>query len=107
MGPTIFTHAASLSATKVRAISAACSSLSQVTKITLILCGVLAGISANLTREAFAQFGGSASIFERLAIVHEQNRHLDSEAGLEVRVAVDLDALYTCIEFRRLGGNHG
>src|ERR1700685_2201423 len=100
----MLTQAASRSATKARAIATACSSLPVVTNMTRVLCGVRAGISAlGLARQAFAQLGGSASILERLAIVHKQHRHLGSEAGFESGIAIDLDALDARVEFRQLG----
>src|SRR5208337_1785147 len=106
-GPTMLTQAASLSPTNARAMETACSSLPVVTRITLIRWGVRSGISApRLARQAFAQLPRSASILERLAIVHKQNRHFDAEAGLEAGVAVDLDPLDTPVEFRKFGRNH-
>src|SRR5208282_1212253 len=105
-GPTMLTQAASLSPTSARAMAAACSSLPVVTSTAFRRCGVRSGISApRLACQAFAQLDGSASILERLAIVHEQNRNFDSEAGLETGVAVDLDPLEMRIEFRKFGRN--
>src|ERR1700722_15015809 len=103
----MLTQAASLSPTNARAIATACSSLPAVTNITRILCGVRAGISAlRLARQALAQLGGRASILECLAIIHKQNRHLDSETRLEAGVTVNFDALDAGLEFRHLGGDH-
>src|SRR5271163_4571311 len=103
----MLTQAASLSPTRARAIEIACSSVPVVTRIARIRCGVRAGISGpRLTRQPLAQFARSASILERLAIVHEQNRHFDSELRLEDRVAVDLDAPDAHVEIRQLGRNH-
>src|SRR5208282_937244 len=105
-GPTMLTQAASLSPTSTRAMEAACSSLPVVTSTAFRRCGVRSAISApRLARQAFAQLAGIASILERFAIVHEQNRHLDSEASLEAGGAVDLDPLETRVEFRKLGRN--
>src|SRR5208337_647232 len=102
----MLTQAASLSPTSTRAIETACSSLPVVTRTAFRRCGVRSGISATrLACQAFAQLAGSASILERLAIVHEQNRHFDSEAGLEDGVAVDLDPLDTRVESRKFGRN--
>src|SRR5208337_3096275 len=106
-GPTMLTQAASRSPTSARAMETACSSLPVVTRITLRRWGVRSGISAaRLARQAFAQLARSASILERLAIVHKQNRHFDSEAGLEAGIAVDLDALDARVEFRKFGRYH-
>src|SRR5208282_2055598 len=105
-GPTMLTQAASLSPTSTRAIETACSSLPVVTSTAFRRCRVRSGISATrLARQAFAQLARSASIFERLAIVHEQHRHFDSEARLEAGVAVDLDPLETRVEFRKFSRN--
>src|SRR5208282_779315 len=102
----MLTQAASLSPTSARAMAAACSSLPVVTSTAFRRCGVRSGISAtHLACQAFVQLAGSASILERLAIVHEQNRHFDSEARLEAGVAVDLDPLETRVEFRKFGRN--
>src|SRR5208282_2153706 len=101
-GPTMLTQAASRSPTSARAMETACSSLPVVTRITLRRWGVRSGISAaRLARQAFAQLARSASIFERLAIVHEQHRHFDSEARLVAGVAVVHDPLETRVEYRK------
>src|ERR1019366_3175007 len=106
-GPTTLTQAASLSPTSTRAMETACSSRPVVTSTTFRRCGVRSAISVlRLARQAFAQLVGSASILERLAIVHKQNRHFDSEASLEAGVAVDLDPLETRVEVRQFGRNH-
>src|ERR1019366_248796 len=105
-GPTMLTQAASLSPTSTRAMETACSSLPVVTSTAFRRCGVRSAISApRLACQAFPQLAGSASILERLAIVHEQNRHFDSEASLETGIAVDLNPLETPIEFRKFGRN--
>src|SRR5271168_1341225 len=103
----MLTQDASLSPTSARAMETACCSLPVVARITLMRWGVRSGISApRLARQAFAQLARCASVLKRLAIVHEQHRHFDSEAGLEAGVAVDLDALDARVEFRKFGRNH-
>jgi hypothetical protein len=68
----------------------------------LILWGVRAGISAScLARESFAQFARRASVFESLAIVHEQDRHFLSEARFEFGVAIDFNSPNVRVEIRK------
>src|SRR5260370_31535436 len=103
----IFTHAARRSETSARAIDSACSSTPVVVRITLSLCGVRAGILAfYFAQQSFAKFLGSASILERLALVHEQDRHFDSEARLQIGVAIDFDSPDSRVEFRDFGRNN-